>query len=87
MLTKAVDIPSAGRITHFLVNWEMLTLNQDILSVVKGYNMPFIKIVFQQKIPNFSKMNRKQVALENLELQKMLKKGEVRRTRPVQGSF
>ena len=27
MLTKAVDIPLAGRINHFLVNWQKLTLN------------------------------------------------------------
>ena len=33
MLTKAVDIPPAGRITHSLVNWQKFTLNQDILSV------------------------------------------------------
>ena len=31
MLTKAVDIPPAGRISHFLVNWQKFTLNQDIL--------------------------------------------------------
>ena len=36
MLTKAVNIPPAGRISHFLANWQKLTLNQDILSVVKG---------------------------------------------------
>ena len=49
MLTKAVDIPLAGRISHLLVNWQKLTLNQDILSEVKGYTIPFIKIPFQQK--------------------------------------
>ena len=27
MLTKAVDIPPAGRISHFLWNWQKLTLN------------------------------------------------------------
>ena len=46
MLTEAVDIPPAGRISQFLVNWQKLTLNQDILSVVKGYRIPFIKIPF-----------------------------------------
>ena len=32
MLIKAVDIPLAWRIRHVLVNWQKLTLNQDILS-------------------------------------------------------
>ena len=87
MLTKAVDIPPAGRISHFLVNWQKLTLNQDILSVVKGYKIPFIKIPFQRKIPNFTKMNKKQIALVDLELKEMLKKGAIMRTQPAQGEF
>ena len=35
MLTKAVNIPPAGRISPFLVNWQKLTSNQDILLVIK----------------------------------------------------
>ena len=27
MLTEAADIPPAGRISHFLVNWQKLTVN------------------------------------------------------------
>ena len=53
MLIKAVDIPPAG--SHFLVNWQKLTLNQDILLVVKGYGIPFNKIPFQQKNSKFYK--------------------------------
>ena len=87
MLTKALNIPPAGRISHFLVNWQKLTLNQDILSVVKGYKIPFIKIPFQRKIPNFTKMNKKQIALVDLELKEMLKKGAIMRTQPAQGEF
>ena len=87
MLTKAVNIPPAGRISHFLVNWQKLTLNQDILSVVKGYKIPFIKIPFQRKIPNFTKMNKKQIALVDLELKEMLKKGAIMRTQPARGEF
>ena len=80
MLTKAVDIPLAGSLSHFLVNWQKLTLNQDILSVVKGYRIPFIKMPFQQKIPDFTKMNKKQIALVDLESKEMLRKGAIKRT-------
>ena len=87
MLTKAVDIPPTGRISHFLVNCQKLILNQDTLSLVKGYRIPFIKIPFQWKIPNFTKMSQKQVALVDLELKEMLRKGAIMRTRPAQGEF
>ena len=88
MLTKAVNIPPAGRISHFLVNWQKLTLNQDILSVVKGYKIPFTKIAFQRKIPSFTKMSKKQIALVDLELKEMLRrKGAIMRTQPAQEEF
>ena len=88
MLTKAVNILPAGRMSHFLVNWQKLTLNQDILSVVKGYKIPFIKIAFQRKIPSFTKMSKKQIALVDLELKEMLRrKGAIMRTQPAQGEF
>ena len=74
MLTKAVDIPPAGRISHFLVNWQKLTLNQDVLSVVKGYTIPFIKITFQQKIQNFTR------TFVDLPLKEMLRKGAIKIT-------
>ena len=87
MLAKAVDISPAGRISHFLVNWQKLTLNQDILSVVKGYWIPFIKIPFQQEIPNFRTMNKKQIALVDLKLEEILRKGAITRTQPAQRKF
>ena len=87
MLTKAVNIPPAGRISHFLVNWQKLTLNQDILPVVKGYKIPFIKMPFQRKIPNFTKINKKQIDLVDLELRRMLTKGAIVRSQPAQGEF
>ena len=87
MLAKAVNIPPAGSVSHSLKNWQKLTLNQDILSVLKGYKTPFIKIPFQEKIPNFTKMNKKQIALVDLELKEMLKKGAIMRTQPAQGEF
>ena len=86
-LTKAVDISPAGRISHFLVYWQKLTLNQDMLSVVKGYTIPLIKILFQQKISNFTRMNKKQLALVNLELKEMSRKGAIKRTQSVQGEI
>ena len=81
MLTKAADIPPSEEISNLLVNWQKLTLNQ------KGYSLPFIKIPFQQKLPNVTRMNQEQIALVDLELKEMLKKGAIKRIQPIQGVF
>ena len=78
---------STSWISLFLVNWQKLTLNQDILSVVKGNRILFIKTPFQQKIPNFTRKNKKQIALVDLELKDMLRKGAIKSTQPAQGKF
>ena len=75
MLTKAVGLLLAESMSQFFVIWQELTLNQGILSVVKGYTKLFIKIPFQQKIPNFPNINQKQIALVDLELKDILRKG------------
>ena len=64
-----------------------LTLNQDILSVVKGYTISFIKITFEQKIPNFTRMHKKQIVLVDLELKQILKKEVTKRTQPAEGEI
>ena len=76
MPTKALGIPPAGRISLFLVNWQKLTSNQDILTVTKGYTIRFIKVPFQQKILNFTRMHKKQIALVDLKLKEMSRKGQ-----------
>ena len=81
MLTKAADIPPSEEISNLLVNWQKLTLNQ------KGYSLPFIKIPFQQKLPSVTRMNQEQIALVDLELKEMLKKGAIKRIQPIQGVF
>ena len=87
MLTKTADIPPGVRISHFLVNLKKLTLNRDILSVVKGHRISSIKIPFEQKIPNFTRMNKKQITLVYLKLKEMLRKGAIKRTQPAQVEF
>ena len=87
ILVKVVDIPIIERIGHFLVNWQKLSLKQDILSVVKGYKILFIKITFQQKVPSFMRMNKKKIALMEGELKEMLTKGKAKRTQTIYGEF
>ena len=40
-----------------------------------------------ENFPNFTKMNKKQIAFVDLELKEMLRKGEIMRVQPAQGEF
>ena len=55
--------------------------------MVKAYTIPFIKIPFQLKIPNSTKVSKKYIGLVDLKLKEMLRKGAIKRTQPVQGKF
>ena len=55
--------------------------------MVNGYTIPFIKKPFQEKVPHFMRMNKKQTAPVDLELKEMLRKGAIKRTQPMQGEF
>ena len=49
--------------------------------------MLFIKMRFHQKTTNLTRMNKRQIALVDLELKEMLRKGAIRRTQSVQEEF
>ena len=49
--------------------------------------MLFIKMRFHQKTTNLTRMNKGQIALVDLELKEMLRKGAIRRTQSVQEEF
>ena len=55
--------------------------------MVKSYRISFIKIPFQQKTLNFPKMKKKQIALVDLELKEMLRKGAIMRIQLAQSEF
>ena len=72
------DIPNVllqGRITDFITAWEKITQNQEILSFVKGYEIPFASLPSQEKIPNLTKISKEQFSLVEHEVLEMLEKG------------
>ena len=42
--------PLAGRLAYFIATWEKITQDQEILSILKGYKIPFVSLPFQKKI-------------------------------------
>ena len=53
------NVPLAERIPYFKTDWEKITHDQEILSIVKGYEMPFVNPPFQEKVPNLTKNSKK----------------------------
>lgn len=70
---KIPVVPLAGRFKHFIDNREVLTYEQNILSVIKGYRIPFQSQPVKQKIlweKNFQKLRRFKKCLKSLESEK-----------------
>ena len=72
---KIPNLQLAGRLAHFIKNWEKLTQDQEILSVVKGYVIPFLKVPVQRNIPKQVTTSKTQEILINQEIMEMLDKG------------
>ena len=73
------QFPLAGRLKHFLHNWEKLTQDQWALQTIKGVRIEFMDTPYQRNIPSQprqSEHNEKRLLQE--EITSMLKKGAIR---------
>ena len=70
--------PLAGKLKHFLKNWEKVTIDSTILSIVKGYSIDFAETPYQQRTPIRAKLNQVQEELVSQEVKEMLEKGALR---------
>ena len=76
---KIPNLQLTGRLAHFSKNWENLTQDQEILSVVKWYMIPFLKVSVQRNIPKQVATSKKQELLINQEIMEMLDKGPTKK--------
>ena len=74
--TEIPQVPLAGRLSSFQKNRKVLTHDPAILSVVEGYEIPFLNEPLQGKHTSAS-MNAEQVNLIRQEVQGMLRKGAI----------
>jgi len=77
----------AGRLKHFLPAWEKLTQDQEILSFVKGYEIPFLKQPFQEKPPGSPNVSQGQRALIDKEVEDLLRKGAIQEVSHCEGEY
>ena len=84
---KIKQLPKAGRVKHFVKNWQKLTNNPMILDIVRGYEIPFILPSWQSKLPNSCQLTKEASDLVDQEVQDMLKKGAIVVTDPKEDQF
>ena len=68
------EVPLAGHLKAFLSSWKKLIKDQEILPVVKGYKMPFITALYQDKAPQNIYMSLAQETLVDVVKREMLAK-------------
>ena len=76
--TNVPDMPFAGRIKHFLPNWQKLSGNPVILNIVKGWEIPLLEEPVQLKESHQIQMKILESETTDLEVDNMLKKGAIR---------
>ena len=74
---KIKQLPKAGRVKHFVKNWKSLTKDPTILSIVRGYEIPFNSSSRQSRLPNLCQFTKKASDLVDQEVQDMLKEGAI----------
>ena len=74
------NLPLAGKLKHFFEAWEILTKDPEILEIVKGFKIPFLKNLKQERVPQTPHMCQEQADLIQVETENMLKKGAIQQT-------
>ena len=67
----------AGRLAHFVSNWEVITKDQWVLQTVRGYNIEFHTKPLQAHKPHPPKFNQEQDQLMKQEVETLLTKGAI----------
>ena len=80
--SKILTVPLAGRLVHFLDGCEKLTKDQNILQIVKEYQILFLCGPKQKKEPKEINFSMKEKATMSLEVKNILKKSAVEQVCP-----
>ena len=74
---KIKQLPKAGRVKHFVKNWQKLANSPVILDIVRSYEMPFVLPPRQSKLGNLCQLTKEASDIVDQEVQDMLKKGVI----------
>ena len=84
---KVQHAPLTGRLKFPLRNWEKLTQDGNILSIVQGSKISFCRTPFQHTLPQTTRVNQEERLLINSEIHEMLRKGAIQQVQPEPGQF
>ena len=70
--------PLSGRLKYFLKNWEKVTNNSTILSIVKGYSIDFVETPYQPRTAIKAKLNQVEEKPVLQEVKEMMEKDAIR---------
>ena len=84
---KIKQLRSAGRVKHFVKNWQKLTNDPLILDIVRGYKIPFVLPSRQSKLPNLCQLTKQVSDLVDQEVHDMLRKGTIVVSDPKEDQF
>ena len=84
---KARQAPFAGRLKFYSENWEKLTQDVNILSIVQGFKIPFSQTPFQFGPPQLARVNQEERLQINSEIKEMLRKGAIQKLKSEPGKF
>ena len=77
----------AGRLKFYSENWEKLTQDVNILSIVQGFKIPFSQTPFYYGPPQLGKVNQEERLQINSEIKGMLWKGAIQQVKSDPGEF
>ena len=80
-------IPLAGRLSHFSKEWEILTKDKEILSIVKVYKILFLSIPHHVKTPGPVYMTKTKAQTIENGIKELLGKGATRKVENTSGEF
>ena len=75
-------LATSRKVKAFLKAREILTKDPEILEIVKGFKIPFLKNPTQERVPQTSHMGHEQADLIHVKIENMLKKGAIQQTEP-----
>lgn len=80
IVAQNVTRPVGGRTSQFIANWNKLTQDQWVLSTAQGYQLPLGQWPSRQL--SISKLTDNQLAILQLEIQKLVEKGAAQQVQP-----
>ena len=71
------NLPLAGRISHFIYNWEVITKDAWVLNTVQGYEVDLTAQPYQCLPPKELSFNKEEAKALSTEVEKMLSKNAI----------